>query len=465
VVSPNATVGSSNATKVSPDATVYSGQIERDRNPDRREMESDKYSPALSPAARPVESSNFDTEGLERAKAFYPVPDISRDPLILVESSTVPCNEEISVPANSTAPVNFPRFLKDEFPGWMPELKAEVQRLKNALKTPIEPVHPDLLPFDVIIDWERHCWIESELQINPLTDMPIDWGNFDEQIDVAVDELGIESFFDAAYSKKDMLEFREHFKRHEGLSIPMIRKMLERIADACQLPAFRSSKKEKVDHYYFARIIKDLKTFNRYFKQLFRETFAPFVNEQGEARFEEEGRMRWWPKGEEIWAEDFEYPLCESPENMPEPFRSILAKDVEQEGEKLLRIGALQRTLQDGQDNGEIEAPPTDQDSLSGPEVNAFWRAKETVPEECEVIRRTKLQPTNEESIIPGYPSMEPKAEEAFEEHTAMWYLMKKLGSDATGKIPVASLSGFPAMESKQGDSQSSDPDIVRSMP
>jgi hypothetical protein len=66
------------------------------------------------------------------------------------------------------------------------------------------------------------------------------------------------------------------------------------------------------------------------------------VNKQGEARFEQEQRVRWWPKGEEIWAGDFDYPLCESPENMLEPFRSILAKDVEQEREKLFRIGALQ---------------------------------------------------------------------------------------------------------------------------
>jgi len=254
-------------------------------------------------------------------------------------------------------------------------LKAKVQRLKKALKTPIEPVHPDFLPFDVIIDWERHSWIENGLVLNPLTNRPIDWGNFDEQIDIAVDELGIELFFRPAPSKKDILEFREQFKCHEGLSVPMMRKMFERIADACHLPVFRSSKKEKVDHYHFARIIKDLKTFNRYFEQLFRETFAPFVSEQGEARFEQEQRVRWWPEGEQYQAGDFHYPLCESPENMPEPFRSILAKDIEQEREKLLQIEALQWTRQDAQDEGEIEIPPTDQDLLSGPEMDAFWCA------------------------------------------------------------------------------------------
>jgi len=223
--------------------------------------------------------------------------------------------------------------------------------------------------------------------------------------------------------------------------------MIDRIFSIKVQPDIHPLKQGKFDHYHFARINKDLKTFNRYFEQLFRETFAPFVSEQGEARFEQGQRVRWWPKGEEIWAGDFDYPLCESPENMPEPFRSILAKDVEQEGEKLLRVEALQRTLQDGQDNGEIEVPPTDQDLLSGPEMDAFWRAKGTVPEECKVIRRIKLLPTNEERTILGCPSLKPKAEEAFGEYTVMWHLMKKLGLDATGEIPVASLSGFPAME------------------
>ena len=99
------------------------------------------------------------------------------------------------------------------------------------------------------------------------------------------------------------------------------------------------------------------------------------MSEQGEARFEQEQRVRWWPEGEQYQAGDFHYPLCESPENMPEPFRSILAKDIEQEREKFLQVEALQRTLQDAQDNGEIEVPPTDQDLLSVPEMDAFWRA------------------------------------------------------------------------------------------
>jgi biotin operon repressor len=372
-LSSHATVLSSNTTKVSPDATVYSGQIEIDKNEGKREVESDKATAEPLQAARPV--FHFHESNLEAFTEFYPTPDFSRDPLFAVESSISPFIEEISGSTNSEPPVNPPRFLKDEFPELLVQLQNEVQRLKTALKTPIEPVHPDLLPFDVIIDWERYSWIENELVLNPLTNRPIDWSDFDEQIDIAVDELKDESLFYSAHSKEDIRQFRQHFKRHEGLTVPMVKKMLERVSNVKDDPDFYPLKRGKYDHYYFARIISNLKTFNRYFEQLFRETFAPFLNERGEARFEQWQPVRWWPEGERNQAGDFDYPLCESPENMPEPFRSILAKDIEQERETLLRVEALQRTLQDGQDNGEIEMHPPDQDLLSGPEMDAFWSA------------------------------------------------------------------------------------------
>jgi hypothetical protein len=72
-----------------------------------------------------------------------------------------------------------------------------------------------------------------------------------------------------------MLEFRGHFKTYEGLSIPMVRKMIERISDVIVDPEYHRSHRGEFDHCYFAKRIKTLKTFNRYFKQLFRETFAP----------------------------------------------------------------------------------------------------------------------------------------------------------------------------------------------
>jgi hypothetical protein len=363
-LSPNATVVSSNAIKLSPNATVYSGQIERDRNPDRREMESDKEATELSPLARPVETSNFHESELKRAEGFYPDPATVGDSVKPVESS------------RSSAPaVKLPRFFEDEFPELMREVNENVQRLINARKTPIEPVHPDLLPFDLIIDPERLSWIENGLELSPLTNRPIDWSNFEEQIDIAVDQLEIEFFFRTANSKKDMQEFREHFKCYEGLSISMVRTMLERIADATELPAFRPSKKEKVDHHYFARIIKDLKIFNRYFEPLFRETFAPFINERGESRFEQGQRVRWWPVGEDEMDGDVYYPLCDSHEDMPEPFRSILEKAVAKEREKLLETEESFQVLGDAQAEGKIAISLRHHDLFSSDEINAIRSA------------------------------------------------------------------------------------------
>jgi hypothetical protein len=264
---------------------------------------------------------------------------------------------------NSATPTKLPLFLKDEFPELLLKVEQQVKRLKHLRRMPVEAVHPDFLPFDLIIDHTRHSWIENELALNPLTDEPIDLSNFEEQIDIAVEELGIKFFFCTAPTKKDVLEFREHFKRHEGLSVSMVRKMLERIVDASNLPAFKSSKKEKVDHHHFARIVDDLKKFNRYFKHLFRETFAPLIDEYGQARFDQGIRLRWWPEGETTWKDDFEYRLCHSPKYMPEPFRSILQEDIEVERTKLRRIEESLATLQQAKDNT-ADIPPSDQDLL-----------------------------------------------------------------------------------------------------
>jgi hypothetical protein len=374
-LSSNSTVVSSNSTRLSPDATVYSRQIERDRNEDRKEIESDKDATESLPAARSVESSHFDKSELEISGDFCSGLDEIREFLIPVQESTPQSIEIIPELLNSSTPVNLPLFIRDEFPELIAKTVREVARLKKALNTPVEPVHPDLLPFDLILDPEMRSWRENGLFLNPLTDRPVDWANFEEQIDIAVDELGIESFFRVSYSKKDMLEFREHFKRHEGLSIPMARKMLERTIDCSDLPSFRPSKKEKVDHHYFARRINDMKTFNRYFLQLFRETFAPFVNENGEARFEQRQRMRWWPAGEQYQDGDFHYPLCESLENMPEPFRSILEEEVAEERGKLLPIEATQPQLQDVRECREMKLGSLDQESPSGVKNDVFWNA------------------------------------------------------------------------------------------
>jgi hypothetical protein len=86
--------------------------------------------------------------------------------------------------------------------------------------------------------------------------------------------------------------------------------------------------------------------------------------------------LRWWPEGEVFYRENYYYPVSASFENMPEPFRSVLEKDIEEERERLLDREASHESIQDAQDNGEIENPPSDQDLLTGDEMDAFLRTE-----------------------------------------------------------------------------------------
>jgi hypothetical protein len=329
VVSPNATVMSSNAIDLSPNATVSSVQIEIDRNGYRNEIESDNKTSSISPLARPAEASlafeypnlevlNLDNSGFELLG--NPLNKVSFDPSVPSFQSSV-----------GSTPVHLPLFFEDEFPDLIVELNDTFQKLQNARKTPIEHVHPDELPFDYTTSYNRLSWLENELFLNPITERPIDWSNFEEQIDIAVYELLDDLVIFENLPNEDMLEFREHFKTYEGLSIPMVRKMIERIADVIVDPEYYRSHRAEFDHYYFAKRIKTLKTFNRYFRQLFRETFAPYINRNDEYRFENNNRLRWWPVGESFDDGEYEYPCTDSPANMEEPFRTILKEAIEKE--------------------------------------------------------------------------------------------------------------------------------------
>ena len=196
---------------------------------------------------------------------------LSDDPLIeVLRDPSIP-RVRIS---NSSIPVHLPLFFSDEFPDLIVELNDRLQKLQNARKTPFEHVNPDNLSFGYSKPENELSWLENELFLNPITEQPIDWSNFEEQIDVAVYELEDDLVIFKNLPKADMLEFREHFKTYEGLSIPMVGKMLDRISDVIVDPEYYRTQRGEFDHYYFAKRIKTLKTFNRYFKQLFRETFA-----------------------------------------------------------------------------------------------------------------------------------------------------------------------------------------------
>ena len=354
-LSPNATVESSNATDLSPNATVSSVQIERERNGYRNEIESDNKTFSLSPLARPakvsleIESLEFECLNLQESK-FELLEDL---PIEVLRDLSIP---RVQASIDSTT-IHLPLFFEDEFPDLMIELNDKVQKLQDARKTSIEYIHPDIVPFDYTTSYNRLSWLENELFLNPITEQPLDWSNFEEQIDVAVYELEDDLCLFRDFSKADMLEFRGHFKTYEGLSIPIVRKMIERISDVIVDPEYHRSKRGEFDHYYFAKRIKTLKNFNRYFKQLFRETFAPYLKDNGEYRFEANTRLRWWPLGESFDDGEYEYPLTDSPENMDEPFSEILEGAVEEERIRLWASGTTSA--------GALDTPETKMEGIS----------------------------------------------------------------------------------------------------
>jgi len=342
-VSSNATVVSSNATDLSPNATVSSVQIEIDRNELRNEIESDNKTSSISPLARPAEVSlAFEYPNLELLNLDESGFEVLGDLLIEVLPDLSIPSVQCSV---GSTPVQLPLFFSEEFPDLMIKLNDKVQKLHNARKTSIEHVNPDDLPFDYTTPENGLFWLENELFLNPITEKPIDWSNFEEQIDIAVYELLDDLVIFKNLPKADMLEFRDHFKTYEGLSIPMVRKMLERISEVIVEPEYYRSHRAEFDHYYFAKRIKTLKQLNRYFKQLFKETFAPYINRNGEYRFENNIRLRWWPVGESFNDGEYEYPLTDSPVDMEEPFRTILKEAVEEER---IRLWACGTTSTDG---------------------------------------------------------------------------------------------------------------------
>jgi cation transport regulator ChaB len=395
---PNATVVCSNATNLCTNATVSSVHIEIERNESRNEIESDNERLHLSPLARVEVNPHFEPSKIEefnqQALAF---DSFNNSKINRSGDSLTPSLQSGLQPCFDSTPVHLPRFFKDEFPDLMIELNRRVQMLQDARKTSVEHTHPDNLPFDYSTPHSGLFWLENELFLNPITDQPIDWSDFDEQISIAVDELEIRTFFREEYSKEEMQKFRDHFKAYEGLDVPIVKKMLDRISDVNFDPEYYKPKCGEYDHYYFARRIKTLKHFNRYFKQLFKETFAPFIDEHNEPRIENGIRLRWWPVGESFNNGEFDYPLTDSSENMEEPFRTILLEAVEEEREKLSAFEQSRDTIGDAQDRGEIELQPTDTDLLSGLEMDAFWNAVSLESQSQRASRSVELLPKGSE--------------------------------------------------------------------
>ena len=171
---------------------------------------------------------------------------------------------------------------EDVMPDVLPEVQRQVEAYRSARKagTLITTVHPDDLTYDVIVDPVRALWEENGLAISPLTDRPVDWGDFEEQLDLAMYELQ-DSFDFASASKKEIAGFRQLFRDFPDLTIDMVRDMRKHTAFGfADRGDFDDSKKKpgkyEHDNYYWAKRTNSLGSFVKYFKQLFIETHIGF---------------------------------------------------------------------------------------------------------------------------------------------------------------------------------------------
>ena len=215
-------------------------------------------------------------------------------------------------PIQSSQKINPCKSYEDVMPGVLPEvqMQVEIYRARRKAGTLITTVHPDDLPYDVIVDPVRALWEENELQISPITGEPVDLSSFEEQIDLAMYELEDRMDFITA-SKKDIAGFRQLFRDYPDLTIQMIEAMLDHQCEGSQCvenDCKSKAAKFKYDEYYWAKRTGTLGSFVKYFKKLFIETHYSDVE-------------CFWAKGKPVryWEPD---------ECRIEPYKSICADTV-----------------------------------------------------------------------------------------------------------------------------------------
>ena len=176
-----------------------------------------------------------------------------------------------------------PKSLADVYPGLDLEIQNRSEHYKQlrADGKLIQIVRPGYLPYDEIYNPFKALWEESELPINPLTNKPINLANFDDQIDLALhfldDEL-TETF--GRVTNIELGQFRQVFRDHHDLTVPMVQAMLERVRSIHD-PVIGSSdgKLDEWDDEFYAKNMNSLQRFTRYFSKLFAETFIPIVRD------------------------------------------------------------------------------------------------------------------------------------------------------------------------------------------
>jgi hypothetical protein len=258
-----------------------------------------------------VQGTNETVQGANETVYSVQIEDQIEAPIALtlcshtVAPTAAPCaNGETNTNTGGTneqkSNHSLPLFLKDIFPKWIEEAERLSKdyrkwRDQNLL---IHPISNDELFYDYIDCPFQAEWFELSLDINPLTEQPMDWSNDDEQIDFLLEILDL-PLGEVGHTPEEINGFRHLFKEYPGLNQAIIEQMLEHIETVQFNDAMSFEEhpiKDSFDQfdYFFARRIHSLHDFVRFFEQLFLETFAPFHNDDGEILIDDDSMIRRW---------------------------------------------------------------------------------------------------------------------------------------------------------------------------
>ena len=205
------------------------------------------------------------------------------------------------------------KSIEDFFPGTLDKVNRVVEKYRSMLKTGtlLSVVPPDeQSPFEIIIDPVYAGWLELDVDISPITNKPIDYGDIEEQIDLAIYYLE-EPMVEEA-SKKDLAAFRSLFHHYPALlDIKTLKGVFEHLCILEDEPPKKVKNKYVHDHEYFARRIQTLEQFVRYFPQLFAEAYVGYADKP---EFYNGKPQRNWDRL-----------LDDNGGTIPEPYWSILA--------------------------------------------------------------------------------------------------------------------------------------------
>ncbi|TSA33864.1 MAG: hypothetical protein D4R65_07075 [Verrucomicrobiaceae bacterium] len=205
------------------------------------------------------------------------------------------------------------KSVEDFFPGTLEKVNRMVAKYRAMLEagTLLSVVPPDeQSPFEIILDPVYAGWLELDVDISPITNKPIDYGDMEEQIDLAIYYLDEPMVHDA--SKKDLAAFRSLFHQYPALlDINTLKGVFEHLCFLEDEPPKKVKNKYVHDREYFAKRIQTLEQFVRYFPQLFAEAYVGYDDKP---EFYNGKPQRNWDRL-----------LDDNEGTIPEPYWSILA--------------------------------------------------------------------------------------------------------------------------------------------